>query len=199
MALKKITFDTKIPTDFYWFNEAKHHIDHDHGLVMHTAADTDFWQRTHYGFQRDNGHCLLTTLAGDFSVSAHLTFKPNTTYDQCGLLVRVDHENWIKVSIEYENATISKLGSVVTNLGYSDWATTDVASEIHAMWYRISRKDNDFLLEHATDGVNWQQMRIAHLHKGTDSLAVGVYACSPENSSFAATVHDIIIDENKWG
>ena len=196
MASQTISFDTEIPQGFFWFNEPQHHVDH--GLVIQTAADTDFWQRTHYGFQRDNGHCLLTKRTGDFSVSAHLTFQPRTMYDQCGLIVRIDHENWIKVSIEYENATISRLGSVVTNLGYSDWASTDIASEIRAMWYRISRKDNDFLLENATDGVNWQQMRIAHLHKATDALDVGVYACSPEESSFAATVHEIVIDENRW-
>jgi regulation of enolase protein 1 (concanavalin A-like superfamily) len=194
--LTRITFDTKIPTGFYWFNEAKHHVDH--GLVMETAADTDFWQRTHYGFQRDNGHCLLTKLTGDFSFSTHVTFSPHTMYDQCGLMVRIDRENWLKVSIEYENTAISRLGSVVTNLGYSDWATTDIASEIQAMWYRISKKGSDFLLENATDGVNWQQMRIAHFHKQAEALEVGVYACSPEESSFTATIHEIVIDENQW-
>jgi regulation of enolase protein 1 (concanavalin A-like superfamily) len=29
-------------------------------LEIFTDEQTDFWQNTHYGFQRDNGHCLFT-------------------------------------------------------------------------------------------------------------------------------------------
>ncbi|WP_245662995.1 DUF1349 domain-containing protein [Endozoicomonas arenosclerae] len=40
--------------------------------------------------------------------------------------IYLDSENWFKASIEYENQDYSRLGSVVTNFGYSDWATTDI-------------------------------------------------------------------------
>lgn len=39
----------------------------------------------------------------------------------------LDSENWLKVSIEYENEKFQHLGSVVTNNGYSDWATTEIS------------------------------------------------------------------------
>ena len=47
-------------------------------------------------------------------------------FDQCGVVMYLDSENWLKASIEYENERFQRLGSVVTNLGYSDWATTDI-------------------------------------------------------------------------
>lgn len=172
-----------LPEGFRWLNPpAIYQLGN--GLELHTDKATDFWQRTHYGFRRDNGHALFTTLAGDFSITTRVQFQPRGQYDQCGLMVRVDAENWIKLSMEYENPQQSRLGSVVTNLGYSDWATQDVSSERVEMLYRITREADDFLLEQSGDGQGWQQLRVAHLHRATESIDAGVYACSPVGAAF---------------
>lgn len=52
-----------------------------------TAPDSDYRQRTHYGFRRDNGHLFCTPVRGDFAPSARFTSTPNAQYGQCGLLV----------------------------------------------------------------------------------------------------------------
>lgn len=197
--MQHYTFDTTtLPPDFFWFNEPKRYF-FDAGLNLITAAKTDFWQGTHYGFRRDDGHCLLTTVTGDFSLTTQVTFTPQSQYDQCGLMARVDSQNWIKCSVEYENPTLSRLGSVVTNLGFSDWATQDIASTIRTMQYRLSRQGQDFRLEYALpDGV-WQQMRIAHLHTVGDTLSIGIYACSPIGEDFHCRFHWMTIGENQWG
>src|SRR5947208_1064282 len=39
-------------------------------------AATDFWRRTHYGFEADNGHFLFTEVSGDFVLGAHVRFRP---------------------------------------------------------------------------------------------------------------------------
>lgn len=186
-----------IPTGFYWFNEPRVHRFGD-GLELSTDEKTDFWQRTHYGFQRDNGHCLFTRLPGDFSVQTHVEFQPGEQYDQCGLMIRADAETWIKASIEYEDANLSRVGSVVTNLGYSDWATQDIHSKHREAWYRISRNRNDFLLEHSFDGAGWKQMRIAHLHGIGEQLEVGPYACSPTGKGFRCRFTLLRFAENSW-
>jgi regulation of enolase protein 1 (concanavalin A-like superfamily) len=181
----RIDFDAEqLPDDFYWLNEP-HSFTLDNGLQLLTKAETDFWQRTHYGFRRDDGHCLLTTFSGDFTLETRVSFAPKTQYDQCGLIVRVDAENWIKCSVEYEDEALSRLGSVVTNHGYSDWATQDIASTVSTMCYRIGRKQNDFFIQYSFDGDVWQQMRIAHLHRATPELQIGVYACSPIGAHFS--------------
>ena len=186
-----------LPKSFYWFNEpARYQLGA--GLEIYTDEETDFWQNTHYGFQRDDGHCLLTQLTGDFSLVTHVEFRPQEKYDQCGLMVRVDRENWIKVSTEYESKKHSRLGSVVTNLGFSDWATQDIASSHPEMWYRISKNGADFLLENSYDGQNWLQLRITHLHKVPEQLAVGVYACSPIGKDFWCRFNLLEISKNEW-
>jgi regulation of enolase protein 1 (concanavalin A-like superfamily) len=197
MQLKENFLNPNIPEPFYWFNEPEKY-KLGEGLEIFTDEKTDFWQTTHYGFQRDDGHCLFTRQSDDFSLMTKVEFRPQEKYDQCGLMVRADAKNWIKVSTEYEDEQLSRLGSVVTNLGYSDWATQDIPSSHREMWYRISKNDADFLLESSFDGQNWRQLRIAHMHKITDRLEIGVYACSPIGKHFWCRFKVLEISENEW-
>lgn len=189
--------DNVIQEKFHWFNEPRHSVENNK-LIIQSSPDTDFWQKTHYGFQRDNGHCLLTKVQKDFSVTVRTEFEPENQYDQCGLIVRLNSENWIKMSTEYEDEEHSRLGSVVTNLAYSDWATIDIESKVKEMWYRIQNKENDFLLEYSFDNIRWHQMRIAHLYETFRSLSVGIYSCSPKDSSFTAKFDNFLLTESHW-
>ena len=195
--MRRYSLKEKVPAEFSWYNEPETYY-FDGGLIIKTKPETDFWQRTHYGFKRDNGHFLYTNINYDFSFTAYLEFNYEGIYDQCGLMLRLDKDNWIKISTEYENEKYSRLGSVVTNLGYSDWATTDIASDIKSMWYRVSKKGQDFLIENSRNGDNWTQMRITHLHQEIKDLEVGIYTCSPQDSSFECKVSNIKITESEW-
>ncbi len=197
MNNKKTGFIEGIVSEFKWYNEPAEY-KYNNGLVIKTSPYTDFWQKTHYRFQKDNGHCYLTEKTGDFSLIASFEFTYKVLYDQCGLFLKIDQYNWVKTSIEYEDKEVSKLGSVVANFGYSDWATTDISTGVKAMCYRINKNGNDILLENSHDGINWKQMRISHLHKDSEKVQVGIYACSPKDSSFECKVTKVIIGENKW-
>jgi len=186
-----------LPVGYYWFNEPPEYR-LGNGLEIITGKETDFWRNTHYGFERDDGHCLFVDRTGDFALVTRVEFEPKTQYDQCGLMIRADENNWIKVSTEYENEEISRVGSVVTNLGYSDWATRDIASTHKKMWYRIRKRGQDFLIEHSFEGRDWLQMRITHLHMVAQELQVGVYACSPIGEAFWCRFSSLVIADNNW-
>src|SRR5262245_26679782 len=94
-------------------------------LRVEPNGGTDFWQKTHYGFEADNGHLLFTGLTGDFVMTTRVRFHPVHQYDQAGLMVRVSPSCWLKTSVEYEPDGPSHLGAVVTNQAYSDWSTQD--------------------------------------------------------------------------
>lgn len=189
--------NNKIDQSYFWLNQPIYEIKN-HKLYVSTSPNTDFWQKTYYGFERDNGHCLLTKVINDFSITVNTEFYPKKQYDQCGLIVRIDSENWIKTSIEYETENYSRLGSVVTNLGYSDWATIDINSKINKMWYRIQSNKNNFIIEYSDDGISWKQLRIAHLHSKFNELNVGIYACSPMDSTFDVVFDSYILEKSKW-
>ena len=171
----------------------------DDSIEIITAPHTDLWQRTYYHFRNDNAPVLqVSTQEKYFSFTVKTTFESKHRYDQCGVVLYLDSDNWLKASIEYENEQFQHLGSVVTNHGYSDWATTAIPAEIKSMWYRLSRREDDFCIECSQDGVNFSQMRVCHLWEGKGEIRFGIYACSPEDSSFKATFTELQVSECKW-
>ena len=114
------------------------------------------------------------------------------------MVLYLDSENWLKASIEYENEEFQHLGSVVTNHGYSDWATTDIPASVKSMYYRLSRRKSDYCIECSDDGLHFRQLRICHLWEGAGEIRFGIYACSPENSSFTAVFSEMAVTECKW-
>ena len=182
-----------------WTREPKRSEITDDKIVIYTDPNTDLWQRTYYGFQNDNAPVLqLKTAEKFFSFTVKTEFESKVLFDQCGVVMYLDSENWLKASIEYENKRFQRLGSVVTNLGYSDWATTDIDAAVKTMWYRLSRRESDYCIECSTDGVEFHQMRICHLFKGADEVVFGVYACSPGQSSFKAVFTEMEVSECRW-
>ncbi len=183
----------------FWVHEPKVSTIEDNKIVINTESKTDFWQRTYYGFQNDNAPALmLKTTEQYFSFLVKTEFDSKHRFDQCGVIIYQNSDNWIKASIEYENEEFQRLGSVVTNLGYSDWATTDIPTSQTFMYYRLSRRESDFCIENSLDGLKYKQMRMAHLFEGEDEIQIGVYACSPEDSSFKATFTDMKFIECQW-
>ncbi len=185
---------------YQWINKPEKISIENENLSFFTEPNTDFWQRTYYGFRNDNGHIFgFNTSKLEFSYSLFTQFTPRKLFDQCGVIIYQDSENWFKASIEFHAKLFSRLGSVVTNYGFSDWATTDISSEEHIkMHYRLSRRNKDFLIENSDNGVNFKQMRIFHLHNIEKEIRVGLYACSPLKSSFLAEFRDIHFGECSW-
>lgn len=191
--------ENSILNDFEWLNKPKNFVVASNSLIIETEPGTDFWQRTYYGFRNNNAPAFLTKIHNDFTFKVKTEFEETSfMYDQCGVFLYVDSENWIKISVEYENEKFSRLGSVVTNLGYSDWATTDISAGISEMWYRVSRRGHDFFIENSLDGKQYKQMRMLHLHSNFEKIGVGVYACSPLKSNFNAVFSEFKIGVCEW-
>ena len=192
-----MTFDI---SKLCWTRAPKEYEIREDRISIVTEPHTDLWQRTYYGFRNDNALVLqMETEEPFFSFTVKTDFaSSHHRFDQCGVAVYLDSENWLKGSIEYENEEFQRLGSVVTNLGWSDWATTDIPAAVKTMWYRLSRRGSDYCIECSADGEHFRQMRICHLHGGAGKIRFGVYACSPEDSSFRAVFTDMEITECKW-
>ena len=185
---------------FTWTREPASFKEENGVISITTKPHTDLWQRTYYHFRNDNAPVYQTEtdekyfsfiVRTDFTESQH-------RFDQCGIVLYLDSENWIKGSVEYENEEFQHLGSVVTNHGYSDWATTEIPASEKTMWYRLSRREDDYRIECSADGIIWKQMRICHLHEGKGTIRFGIYACSPEDSSFTARFSDLQFTECAW-
>ena len=183
-----------------WTREPKNYEVKGDTIFITTAPKTDLWQRTYYHFQNDNAPVLqMKTREKFFSFVVKTDFTgSHHRFDQCGIVMYLDSENWLKGSVEYENDVFQHLGSVVTNNGYSDWATTAIPADVKTMWYRFSRREDDYCIECSSDGLVFSQMRVCHMPAAVDEISFGIYACSPENSSFTAIFSDMKITECAW-
>lgn len=74
----------------------------------------------------------------------------------------------------------------------------DIDANQKSMWFRLSRRDDDFCIENSVDGKNFKQMRICHMFQAKDTIRFGIYACSAEESSFKASFTNMEITECKW-
>lgn len=186
--------------NFQWTRAPKQFEIANDRVTITTEPGTDLWQRTYYHFRNDNAPVLqMETSEKYFSFIVKTDFsESHHRFDQCGIVMYLDSENWIKGSIEYENDSFQHLGSVVTNQGYSDWATTEIPASIKTMWYRFSRREDDYRIECSEDGITYKQMRICHMWAGAETIRFGIYACSPEDSSFRAVFTDFQLTECQW-
>ena len=151
--------------EFQWMREPQEYKIENDRIEITTSPHTDLWQRTYYHFQNDNAPVLqMETEEKYFSFVVRSEFaKSHHRFDQCGIVMYLDSENWLKASVEYENDKYQHLGSVVTNGGYSDWATTVIDASVKSMWYRFSRREDDYCIECSTDGIVFQQIGRAHV------------------------------------
>jgi len=146
-------------------------------LTATTGAKTDFWQKTFYGFKRDDGHFLGIDTPDAFTASVHVSGKFEQLYDQAGLMLRADHETWIKTGVEFTDGHLH-LSAVVTK-GASDWSVTLPSEPINDFWLRLTAKEDAVRIQFSLDGKTWPLLRLAAFP--TDRrLQVGPMLCSPE-------------------
>ena len=99
------------PSDMQWVREPESYCIDTDRVEITTVPRTDLWQRTYYHFRNDNAPVLQWeteeryfsfTVRTDFSGSHH-------RFDQCGIVMYLDSENWLKGSVEYENEQFQHL------------------------------------------------------------------------------------------
>ncbi|MEG0277314.1 MAG: DUF1349 domain-containing protein [Coprobacillus sp.] len=182
-----------------WLNQPKQYEVNDKEVSFVTEQGTDFWQKTNYGYQRNSGHVYLFDIEKDnYTFLVKASFQGKYLYDQCGIMVYNDPEHWAKASLENANEIDKMLGAVVTNHGYSDWSVSQTYGiDVESIYYKVHKKGSDFLIEASLDNQNYIQLRMFHL-SDISKLRVGVYACSPLESSCKAYFQEFEVLPLQW-
>ena len=86
-----------------WINPPPvHHLEQGE-LRFETAFNSDFWQRTWYGFARHSGHAYGFWIDEDFTVQVQVRADFSQLYDQAGLFIQDDETHWVKAGIEFND------------------------------------------------------------------------------------------------
>lgn len=173
-----------------WHNEPLQWSVNDGLLKVRSDEKTDFWRDTYYGFTRDSGHFFGRAWEGDFTASLRVQANYEALYDQAGIMVRIDKENWIKAGIELSDGA-SCVGSVLT-VNRSDWSTSVYASDPSDFYLRVTLLDGVLRLQTSSDGLRWPLLRLCPFPKAP-IYTVGPMLCTPERQGLDVTFSEFEI------
>lgn len=177
----------------FWRNEPPFHEQRGESLVVRTGREGDYWNNTFYGFRHLNGHFLATPVTGDFSAEADFTARYTRLYDQAGLMIFVDENNWLKCGVEFTDGALH-LSVVVTRDDQSDWSMQPLAIDPgSSITLRLSRHAESLRVQVREEGA-WRMVRLAFLRMG-DSVEVGPMTCSPTGEGLETTFTRFVIGE----
>ena len=166
-----------------WFNEPESWEIKDGTLLMDVTPQSDYWRISHYGFTVDDAPFLYTLRGGEFEVKVKVSGEYKTRFDQAGLMIRIDHENYLKTGIEYVDGKYN-LSAVVTH-HTSDWSVVQLDKPVPFVWIKAVRRLDAVEVFYSFDDKEYIMMRNCWMQDNTP-VKVGLMAASPDGDGFKA-------------
>ena len=166
-----------------WFNEPTKWEIKNNSLIMNVTPQSDYWRISHYGFTVDDAPFLYTLRGGEFEVKVKVTGDYTARFDQAGLMLRIDHENYIKAGIEFVDGKYN-LSTVVTH-HTSDWSIIALDRPVPFVWIKAVRRLDAIEVFYSFDDVTYTLMRNAWM-PDNHPIMVGVMAACPDGNGFKA-------------
>ena len=156
-------------------------------LVVTTADQSDFWNRTGYGFVHDDGHALLRDFPTHTAMEVEFSAEWTREFDQAGLFLYADSEHWVKAGVEFADGVLG-LGAVITN-GMSDWSVGHVPEWMNTrIRIRVSRTQDAITVRARADDEPWRLVRLAPINPNL-TWSAGPLAASPSRAALQVTFH----------
>ena len=164
-----------------WFNEPEAWSIKNNKLTMQVTPQSDYWRISHYGFTVDDAPFLYTTRGGEFEVKVKISGDYKVRFDQAGLMLRADKENYIKAGIEFVDGKYN-ISCVVTH-HTSDWSVITLDKSIDYICIKAVRRLDAVEIFYSFDDKNYTMMRNCHLADNTPVM-VGMMAACPDGNGF---------------
>lgn len=173
-----------------WFNEPAEWKVENNKLSMSVTPRTDYWRISHYGFTVDDAPFFYTLRGGEFEVKVKVSGDYKARFDQAGLMLRIDHENYIKAGIEYVDGKYN-LSTVVTH-HTSDWSIIPLNKPVPYVWIKAVRRLDAVEIFYSFDDKEYTMMRNAWL-QDNNPVMVGVMGACPHGDGFNAKFENFSI------
>ena len=157
---------------------------------MSVTPRTDYWRISHYGFTVDDAPFFYTLRGGEFEVKVKVSGDYKARFDQAGLMLRIDHENYIKAGIEYVDGKYN-LSTVVTH-HTSDWSIIPLNKPVPFVWIKAVRRLDAVDIFYSFDDKEYTMMRNAWL-QDNHPVMVGVMGACPDGDGFNAKFENFSI------
>lgn len=175
-----------------WFNEPEKWEIKNQTFSMVVPAKTDYWRISHYGFTVDDAPFYYGLYGGEFEVKVKIRGEYRTTFDQMGLMIRIDHKNWVKAGVEFVDGK-QNVSTVVTH-NTSDWSVVELEKAPQAIWMKAVRRRDALEVYYSFDDRNYKMIRTCWLEDNCPVM-VGMMAASPDGNGFKAIFEDFKVTQ----
>lgn len=166
-----------------WFNEPEEWNINDNVLTMEVTPQSDFWRISHYGFTVDDAPFYFAEYGGEFEAKVKISGNYKARFDQAGLMLRIDHQNYIKAGIEFVDGKYN-ISCVVTH-NTSDWSVITLGRSVPFIWIKAIRRLDAVEVFYSFDDENYVMMRNAWMQDNIP-MRVGLMAACPDGNGFTA-------------
>lgn len=166
-----------------WFNEPEEWEITNNALTMEVTPQSDYWRISHYGFTVDDAPFYYAEYGGEFEAKVKISGDYKARFDQAGLMLRIDHENYIKAGIEYVDGKYN-ISAVVTH-HTSDWSVIALEKPVPYIWIKAVRRLDAVEIFYSFDDVTYQLMRNAWMQDNIP-MKVGIMGACPDGNGFTA-------------
>ncbi len=167
-----------------WFNEPEQWSIEEGRLSLFVTPQSDYWRVSHYGFTVDDAPFYYANYGGEFEAKVKVSGDYKERFDQAGLMIRIDHENYIKTGIEFVDGKFN-LSTVVTHRT-SDWSVIELEEAVPYVWIKAVRRLDAVEIFYSFDDRKYTLMRNAWLQDNWP-VQVGLMAACPDGKGFRAT------------
>lgn len=188
--LSAMTVQAQTLEKMNWFKEpAKWNIE-GNTLTMSVTPQSDYWRISHYGFTVDDAPFYWAEYGGEFEAKVKISGDYKVRFDQAGLMLRIDHENYIKAGIEFVDGKYN-ISAVVTH-HTSDWSVITLDKPVPYIWIKAVRRLDAVELFYSFDDKEYVLMRNAWMQDNIP-MKVGVMGACPDGTGFNAKFEHFIV------
>ena len=177
-------------TSMSWLNEPNEWEIKDNKLIMQVTAQSDYWNKSHYGFTVQDGPFLYTERSGEFETVVKMSGVYKTRFDQVCLMLRIDDNNYIKTGVEYVDGVYNI--STVHTIDKSSWSVLALKEKPKSIWMKAKRRLDAVEIFYSVDGINFIMTNTVYFPE-FKTVQVGMMAASPDGNGFKAIFEEFKI------
>lgn len=170
-----------------WFNEPDNWQINGGTLTVDVTPNSDYWRISHYGFTVDDAPFYYAEYGGEFEAKVKISGDYKVRFDQAGMMIRLDHENYIKTGIEFVDGKYN-LSTVVTHKT-SDWSVIVLDRPVDYIWIKAVRRLDAVEIFYSFDDKEYHMMRNAWI-EANHPVKIGMFAACPDGNGFKASFSD---------
>lgn len=178
-----------------WIHKPQRYILSEDKVILETEPFTDFSG----GHQSAEAIQLSLPPMSVFCFTVRVDFDFCGQFDQCGIVVYEGKERKMICDVKHHNEAVDELECIVFHDRYGDKSLREIGTAITWMYFRVSYRGGNMRAQYSFNGRVYTDLRHFHVSMNSRPLAIGIFACSPFDSSFDCTFSELSLMQDRKG